>query len=93
MLSEKTSNLEKINESIKNLHINEKKLNIDYIDFDNRSPSKLFCNINNKLISRNFHSSPILIDKNDKDLSEFEGTIDDIDFLERISDGTLIVFT
>ena len=44
-----------------------KKLNIDYIDFDNRSPSKLFCNINNKLISRNFHSSPILIDKNDKD--------------------------
>tara|TARA_B100000035_G_scaffold306335_1_gene308278 strand:+ start:1636 stop:2661 length:1026 start_codon:yes stop_codon:yes gene_type:complete len=87
LLSEKTSNLEKINESIKNLHINEKKLNIDYIDFDNRSPSKLFCNINNKLISRNFHSSPILIDKNDKDLSEFEGTIDDIDFLERISDG------
>ena len=87
LYSENTSNLEKINVSIKNLHINEKKLNIDSNDFDNRSPSKLFCNINNCLISRNFHSSPILVDKNDKDLSNFEGTIDDIDFLEKLTDG------
>jgi len=86
------SNIEIINEAILNLHENEKKLNIKSNDFDNRSPSKFFSYSNGGLVSRNFHLPPIFIDKekdlSKKDLSQFDGTIDDAGFLDKITDGS-----
>ncbi len=81
-LNKKLKNLEIINYSIQNLHQNQKKLLIDSNDFNNLSPSQLFMFESGYLASKNFHTTPILVDMNKAYGLDLKGTVDDATFLD-----------